>query len=214
MSVPSLVTRSMGLEPVSLASIVTGATGRPVSSVNSKGVHGETFPATSTCRTSSTFVPSTALNEGFHDWPLSTEYSTVAPDSTFPIVRSARLVIKSVRSVPVSLVSETIGSAAACVSSVKSICIAGDTPPSPSNCRTRTTLPPSSAVNAPLQIWPASIEYSIMFSTSTPVTANMPSEVIPSVSLIPVSFPSTTIGASNTLATIVLTIAMPGSTSM
>ena len=204
----------MGLEPVSLASIVTGATGRRVSRVNSKCIAGDLFPAASNCRTSSTFVPSTALNDVLHDVPPSTEYSTVAPGSTFPIVRSATLVIRSVMFVPVSFASDRPGRRGACVSSVNSNGVPGDTPPLPSNWRTRTTLPPSTAVNASPQVWPASIEYSIPFPISTPVTANAPSEVTASLVLVPVSFPSDTIGATSALGRIVLTITTPGSKSV
>ena len=127
--------------------------------MNAKGVTDETFPATSTCRTSSTFMPSTALNDVPHDWPSSTEYSTVAPGSTFPIVRSATLVIRSVRLVPVSLVSATVG-AATCVSSVNSKRVGSEALPAGSTCRRRAWLSPSTGVHCVLQVDPLSVEYS------------------------------------------------------
>ena len=111
-------------------------------------------------------MPSTALNDGLHDWPPSTEYSTVAPDSTFPIIRSARLVIRSVRSVPVSLASATVKSAAACVSSVNAKRVGSEALPAGSTCRRRTWLSPSSGVHCVLQVDPLSVEYSTVPSNS------------------------------------------------
>ncbi|WP_260433914.1 hypothetical protein [Burkholderia sp. Bp8998] len=42
----------------------------------------EVLPATSICRTCTSFTPSTALKLVFQVWPPSIEYSTVAPVST------------------------------------------------------------------------------------------------------------------------------------
>ena len=159
-------------------------------------------------------LPSTGVKELFHVWPPSIEYSSWVPASTPDSDRLPSEVIRSAPLDPVSLASDKPGLVGARVSSVNSNGVPGDTPPLPSNWRTRTTLPPSTAVNSPLQVCPASSEYSIPFPISTPVTNNAPSEVTASAVLVPVSFPSDTIGATNTLGRIVLTIPTPGSTSV
>ena len=167
-----------------------------VSSVNANGVTDDTFPATSTCRTPSTFVPSTALNDVLHDVPPSTEYSTVAPGSTFPIVRSATLVIRSVMFVPVSVVSDTVGAAADCVSSVNSKCVAGDLFPATSTCRTASTFVPSTALNDVLHDVPPSTVYSTVAPDSTFPIVRSARFVIRSVMFVPVSRVSDTVGAA------------------
>ena len=159
-------------------------------------------------------LPSTAVKESFHVSPPSIEYSIWVPSSTPDSDRLPSEVIRSEPLDPVSLASDRPGLAGASVSSVNSNCVPGDTPPLPSNCRTRTTLRPSTAWNSPLQVCPPSSEYSIPFSLSTPVTDNAPSEVSASAVLVPVSLPSDTIGATNSLGRIVLTIPTPGSTSV
>ncbi|MFP3630657.1 hypothetical protein [Burkholderia sp. SIMBA_051] len=71
----------MALLPESVVSATPGAAA-DVSSVKLNDVGSDVLPATSVCRTCTSFTPSTALKLVFQVWPPSIEYSTLAPVST------------------------------------------------------------------------------------------------------------------------------------
>ena len=80
-SVPTFVTLSEELEPVSLVKATVGASA-VVSSVNVNSVASEAsrMPSGSTCRTETVFGPSTAVNESVQKLP-SSEYWTRLSDA-------------------------------------------------------------------------------------------------------------------------------------
>ena len=105
------------------------------------------------------------------------------------------LVILSVPLSPVSLVSETIGTATA-VSSVNTSVVGAETLPATSVWRTVTELRPCTGVNAVPHVVPPLVEYSTLAPVSTPASNSVPTRVIRSVALAPVSFSSETRGAA------------------
>src|SRR5207253_2323835 len=96
---------------------------------------------------------------------------------------------------PVSDVRATDGAVGAWVSSVKLKLAALEWLPATSVWRTCTALEPSAAVKLVAQVVPALIEYSTSDPVSVPVTARVPTLVMWSLALEPVSDVSATPGA-------------------
>ena len=106
-------------------------------------------------------------------------------------------VILSVPLSPVSLVSATIGTATA-VSSVNTSVVRPDTLPATSVWRTVTELRPCTGVNAVPHVVPPLVEYSTFAPASTPASDSVPTRVIRSDALTPVSLTSDTPGTTGT----------------
>ena len=109
--------------------------------------------------------------------PLSIEYSTVAPCSIPPTLRSPTFVILSEEEPPESDVRDTLG-AVAVLSKVKVKELLVDILPAVSVCLTSTVLLPVCGVNVLLHVCPPSTEYSIVAPASCPATVKAPSLVI------------------------------------
>ncbi|WP_410721833.1 hypothetical protein [Burkholderia sp. SIMBA_051] len=174
-----------------------------VSSVKLNEVESDVLPATSVCRTCTSFTPSTALKLVFQVWPPSVEYSIVAPVSTPVRFSAPTLVTWSVTLLPESVVRATPGAAAE-VSSVKLSDVADDVLPATSICRTCTSFTPSTALKLVFQVWPPSVEYSTVAPVSTPVRFSVPALVMWSVELLPESVVSATLGAAADVSSVKL----------
>ncbi|WP_341770846.1 hypothetical protein, partial [Burkholderia ambifaria] len=107
----------MALLPESVVNATPGAAAE-VSSVKLNAVGSDVLPATSVCRTWTSFTPSTALKLVLQVCPPSIEYSTTAPVSTPDTLSVLAFVMWSVALLPESVVNATPG-AVADVSSVK-----------------------------------------------------------------------------------------------
>ncbi len=118
--------------------------------------------------------------------PLSIEYSTVAPCSIPPTLRSPTFVILSEEEPPESEVRETLG-AVEVLSRVKVKELLVDMLPAVSVYLTSTVLLPVCGVNVLLHVCPPSTEYSIVAPVSWPLIVSAPSLVIKSEVLRPVS---------------------------
>ena len=122
-------------------------------------------------------------------------YSVTAPAS-IPVTFSVpTLVILSVVLSPVSLVNPTTGAVTA-VSSVNTSVVGADTLPATSVCRTMTELRPFTGVSAVPHVVPPLVEYSTFAPASTPASDSVPTRVIRSDALAPVSLASDTPGTT------------------
>ena len=142
-------------------------------------------------------APATATNEPDHVTPPSTEYSVTAPASTPVTFSVPTFVILSVPLRPVSLVNATSG-AATVVSSVNTSVATPDTLPATSVWRTVTALRPCTSVNAVTHVVPPFVEYSTFAPVSTPASDSVPTRVIRSLPLTPVSLASEQSGDTGT----------------
>ena len=145
--------------------------------VNANGVAKERFPATSICRTSTLFSRAVGTYVSPHVFPPSPEYSTRAFASTPESV-----------GMPLSAsIAVTSGAIGATVSSVKSRVATFDTLPARSVWRTWTTFEPSTgSYDGPHASLPDAA-YSTVAPLSMEPRASVPSLVVPSVALAPVS---------------------------
>ncbi|WP_409410185.1 hypothetical protein, partial [Burkholderia sp. Bp9142] len=192
----------MELLPESVVNAIPGAVAE-VSSVKLNEVGFDVLPATSVCRTCTSFVPSTALKLVFQVWPPSVEYSITAPVSTPDTLSVPTLVTWSVALLPESVVNATPGAAAE-VSSVKLSEVGFDVLPATSVCRTCISFVPSTALKLVFQVWPPSVEYSITAPVSTPDTLSVPTLVMWSAALLPESVVNATPGAADEVSSVKL----------
>ena len=161
--------------------------------MNESVVTDDTLPATSVCRTPTLFAPEAATNAADHVTPPSIEYSAAAPAS-MPVTFSVpTFVILSELLRPVSLVNATVG-ADTDVSNVNTSVPRPDTFPATSVWRTVTVLRPCAGAYDVVQVVPPLPEYSTFAPVSTPDSDSVPTRVIRSVALTPVSFNSDTPG--------------------